>query len=44
VHRVGGVEAGGVGEQQQEVGVDQVGHLRGEIVVVADQGVLDLLH
>ena len=32
---IGGEQPGGVGEQQQQVGVDQVRHQRGEAVVVA---------
>ena len=43
VRRVGRVEAVGVGQDQQQVRVDQVGDLRREVVVVPDQRVLDLL-
>ena len=33
---IGGEQAGGVGEQHEQVGVDQVGDERGEAVVVAE--------
>ena len=33
---IGGEQAGGVGEQDQQVGVEQVGHEGGEAVVVAE--------
>ena len=33
---IGGEEAGGVCEQHEQVGVDEVGHQRGETVVVAE--------
>ena len=39
--RIAGVQPVHVGEEDQQVRVDEVGHERGEIVVVAD---LDLVH
>ncbi len=40
---IGGIKPAGVSEDEQEIGVDEVGHLRGEGVVVPEHGVLDLV-
>ena len=41
--RIGGIKAGDVGEQQQQIGIDEVGDLCRKMIIVADVVRVDLL-